>query len=183
MKDYMSGATHGILEKAKRIKLLITDVDGVLTDGGIIYDDNGIEYKRFNVKDGQIVQYLRSSGIAVGVISGRNSQVVKNRCEELKFDFHYHGIAEKGIKLEEILRELNISYHECGFIGDDIWDLPILTKVGFSAAPSDALPYVKARVGFVSALAGGQGVFREVGDLILMSQGLIDPIIAQFANE
>jgi|SRR5690554_858318 len=182
MENYLRGATADMLEKAKRIKLLITDVDGVLTDGGIIYDDNGIEYKRFNVKDGQIVQYLRSNGIRVGVISGRNSQVVKNRCDELKFDFHFHGIAEKGLQLEKILVELAINYQECAFIGDDIWDLPILTKVGFSAAPADALPYVKERVDFVSALSGGKGAFREVGDLILTSKGLLDPIIQQLSH-
>ncbi|HLW20705.1 MAG TPA: HAD-IIIA family hydrolase [Cyclobacteriaceae bacterium] len=182
MKDYMSGATHGILEKAKRIKLLITDVDGVLTDGGIIYDDAGTEYKRFNVKDGQIVQYLRSNGISVGVISGRNSQVVRNRCEELKFDFHFHGIAEKGIQLEKILADMGISYRECAFIGDDIWDLPVLTKVGFSAAPADALPYVKERVNFVTSCLGGRGAFREVGDLILTSKGLLEPIIQKLSH-
>lgn len=182
MENYLKGVTPEILAKAKKIKLLITDVDGVLTDGGIIYDDNQVEHKRFNVKDGQIVQYLISNGIKVGAISGRNSQVVKNRCEELKFDFHFHGIAEKGIKLKEILLKTGIKYEECSFIGDDIWDLPILTKVGLSAAPSDALPYVKERVDFISSLPGGQGVFREVGDLILVSKGLLDPIISQLSS-
>jgi 3-deoxy-D-manno-octulosonate 8-phosphate phosphatase (KDO 8-P phosphatase) len=183
MDNYLKGATPEILSKATHIKLLITDVDGVLTDGGIIYDDNRVEYKRFNVKDGQIVQYLRSNGIKVGVISGRNSQVVRNRCEELKFDFHFHGIEEKALQLEKVLLETGIGYEECAFIGDDIWDLPILTKVGLSAAPADALPYVKEKVDFVSALSGGQGVFREVGDLILVSKGLLDPIISQLSNE
>lgn len=183
MENYLENASSEVLDKAKNVKLLITDVDGVLTDGGIIYDNNRVEYKRFNVKDGQIVQYLRSNGIKVGVISGRNSQVVKNRCEELKFDFHYHGIEEKALQLEKILLETGIGYEECAFIGDDIWDLPILTKVGLSAAPADALPYVKERVDFISALPGGQGVFREVGDLVLLSKGLLDPIISQLSNE
>jgi 3-deoxy-D-manno-octulosonate 8-phosphate phosphatase (KDO 8-P phosphatase) len=83
--------------------LLITDVDGVLTDGGIIYDDNGLESKRFNVKDGFIVSHLRKNGILVGAITGRNSKVVENRCEELHFDFHYHGVNDKAKKMEEIL--------------------------------------------------------------------------------
>ena len=183
MKNYLKDVPAEILAKAKKIQLLITDVDGVLTDGGIIYDDNRVEYKRFNVKDGQIVQYLRTNGIKVGVISGRNSQVVKNRCEELKFDFHYHGIEEKALQLEKILLETGVGYQECAFIGDDIWDLPLLTKVGFAAAPADALPYVKEKVHFVSALSGGQGVFREVGDLILMSKGLLEPIISQLSNK
>ncbi len=108
---------------------------------------------------------------------------MKNRCEELKFDFHFHGISEKGVKLQELLQDLSIAYDECAFIGDDIWDLPILIKVGLSAAPADALPYVKERVDFVSALAGGQGAFREVGDLILMSKDLLEPILHQLSNQ
>lgn len=182
MESYLRGADPEIISKAKSIKLLITDVDGVLTDGGIIYDNNQVESKKFNVKDGLIVQYLKKSSIKVGVISGRNSQVVKNRCEELCFDFHFHGVQEKGLKFLEVLKELEIGWQECAFIGDDLWDLPILTSVGLSAAPADALPYVKERVDFVSSLPGGKGVFREVSDLILMSKGLLDPIVHQFSS-
>ncbi|MEX2591495.1 MAG: HAD-IIIA family hydrolase [Anditalea sp.] len=183
MENYLKGITPEILQKAKPIKLLITDVDGVLTDGGIIYDNNRIESKKFNVKDGLIVQYLKRNKIKVGVISGRNSPVVKNRCEELDFDFHFHGVQEKGLKLEGILQKMGIGFEECAFIGDDLWDLPILTRVGLSATPADALPYVKERVGFVSSLAGGKGVFREVSDLILMAKGLLDPIVHHLSNE
>jgi len=182
MKHYLKGATTEILEKAQNIKLLVTDVDGVLTDGGIIYDDNRVEYKQFNVKDGQIVEYLKRNNIKVGVISGRNSMVVKNRCEDLGFDFHYHGIEEKSLKLEGVLLKMGIGYEECAYIGDDLWDLPILSRVGLSAAPKDALPYVKERVDFVSSLGGGKGVFREVSDLILMSKGLLDPIVEQLSQ-
>lgn len=183
MENYLKGITTEMLPKAKAIKLLVTDVDGVLTDGGIIYDDNRVESKKFNVKDGLIVQYLRKNKIKVGVITGRDSPVVKNRCDELAFDFHFHGVEEKGLKLEGILQELGIGFEECAFIGDDLWDLPILAKVGFSAAPADALPYIKERVDFVSSLAGGKGAFREVSDLILMSKGLLDPIIHQLSSE
>ena len=108
MQKYLSGITRETTLKAEKIKLLITDVDGVLTDGGIIYDDNGLEYKRFNVKDGFIVSHLRKSGILVGAITGRNSKVVENRCEELNFDFHYHGVRDKAQKLEEILEVLEL---------------------------------------------------------------------------
>src|SRR5690606_30962173 len=143
MENYLKGVTPEILEKAKMINMLISDVDGVLTDGGIVYDDHKVESKKFNVKDGMIVQYLKRNNIKVGIISGRNSQVVKNRCEELGFDFHFHGIEEKGLKLEEILEGNNMEWNECAFIGDDLWDLPILSRVGLSAAPEDALPYIK----------------------------------------
>lgn len=183
MENYLQGVSPEILDKARPVRLLITDVDGVLTDGGIVYDDHKVESKKFNVKDGMIVQYLRKNQIKVGVISGRNSQVVKNRCEELRFDFHFHGIEDKALQLQTVLKKLGISLSQCAFIGDDLWDLPILCRVGFSAAPLDALPYVRERVDFVSSLPGGKGVFREVGDLILMAKGQLDPIIRQLSHK
>lgn len=180
MQKYLSGITRETTLKAEKIKLLITDVDGVLTDGGIIYDDNGLEYKRFNVKDGFIVSHLRKSGILVGAITGRNSKVVENRCEELNFDFHYHGVRDKAQKLEEILEVLDLMVEEVAYIGDDLIDLPLIRKVGFSACPADALPYISAHVDFVSSLNGGQGVFREVSDLILQSKGQLSDIIDKY---
>jgi 3-deoxy-D-manno-octulosonate 8-phosphate phosphatase (KDO 8-P phosphatase) len=182
MNNYLSGISEAINQKAEKIKLLITDVDGVLTDGGIIYDDAGVEYKRFNVKDGFIVAQLRKSGIMVGAITGRNSKVVENRCEELHFDFHYHGIKDKYKKLNEVLEVLEINLEEVAYIGDDLIDLPILKKVGFSACPADALPYISGQVDYISSLQGGQGVFREVADLILQSKGLLTSIINKFSN-
>src|SRR5690606_21587189 len=118
-----------------------------------------------------------------GVFSCINSQVVKIRCEELRYDFHHDGKEEKDLQLEKIHLETGIAYEECALIGDDIWDLQMLTKVGHSEAPADALPYVSERDDYISALRGGQGVFREVGDLILTAKGLLDPIIAQLAKE
>lgn len=182
MQKYLSGITRETTLKAEKIKLLITDVDGVLTDGGIIYDDNGLEYKRFNVKDGFIVSHLRKSGILVGAITGRNSKVVENRCEELNFDFHYHGVRDKAQKLEEILEVLDLMVEEVAYIGDDLIDLPLIRKVGFSACPADALPYISSHVDFVSSLNGGQGVFREVSDLILQSKGQLSDIIDKYLN-
>lgn len=183
MDNYLKGVSDEINQKAEKIKLLITDVDGVLTDGGIIYDDAGMEYKKFNVKDGFIVAPLRKNGIMVGAITGRNSKVVENRCEELHFDFHYHGIRDKSKKLIEVLEVLEISLDEVAYIGDDLMDLPILNKVGFSACPADALPYVSEHVDFISSLPGGQGVFREVSDVILQSKGLLGPIIQKYTNQ
>lgn len=183
MHNYLSGINQEITLKAEKIKLLITDVDGVLTDGGIIYDDNGLEYKRFNVRDGFIVELLRKNGILVGAITGRNSRVVENRCEELNFDFHYHGVRDKASKLQEILEVLEIQIEEVSYIGDDLIDLPLIQKVGFSACPADAMPYISSHVDFVSTLNGGQGVFREVADLILQSKGLLSGIIGKYLNQ
>ncbi len=180
IQEYFSSVSQEVLEKASKIKLLVTDVDGVLTDGGIIYDDLGTEYKKYNVKDGLIVQYLRKNGVMVGAITGRNSKVVENRCEELRFDFHYHGIKDKGKKLDEVLETLEIQLNEVAYIGDDLIDLPVMSRVGFAVVPSDGLIYVKPYADYVSSIQGGKGVFREVSDLILHAKGRLVPLVETF---
>lgn len=182
-QDHFKSVSDENWLRASKIKLLITDVDVVLTDGGIIYDNLGMEFKKFNVKDGFIVQFLRKNKIMVGAITGRASQVVENRCEELKFDFHYHGVRDKGRKLQQVLETLEINLEEVAYIGDDLIDLPILTAVGFAVAPSDAINYVKPYVHFISSFEGGKGVFREVADLILHSKGLLTPILENLAKK
>ena len=166
-----------VLEKAKQIKVLSTDIDGVLTDGGIIYDNAGMEFKKYNVKDGLIVQHLKRAGFLVGAITGRASQVVENRCEELRFDFHYHGVKDKLKKLTELMETMELDLEEVAYIGDDLIDLPVLTRVGLAIAPADALPYVRAAVAYVSPFDGGKGVFREVGDLLLHAKGQLVPLV------
>jgi 3-deoxy-D-manno-octulosonate 8-phosphate phosphatase (KDO 8-P phosphatase) len=164
-------------QKAKKIKLIAFDVDGVLTDGGIIYDNSGMEIKRFNVKDGQIISHLKKNGIVVGAITGRNSQVVKNRCEELKLDFHFHGSSDKSVQYEKIKEEYNLSDEEIAYIGDDIIDLPILTRCGVSATPNDAREYIKRYVDFITPSKGGDGALRDLADMILEEQGVLEEII------
>jgi len=164
-------------QKAKKIKLIAFDVDGVLTDGGIIYDNSGMEIKRFNVKDGQIISHLKKNGIVVGAITGRNSQVVKNRCEELKLDFHFHGSSDKSVQYEKIKEKYNLSDEEIAYIGDDIIDLPILTRCGLSATPNDAREYIKRYVDFITPSKGGDGALRDLADMILEEQGLLEGII------
>ena len=181
MESYFSLITPQIWLKASKIKLLVTDVDGVLTDGGIIYDNNQLEYKRFQVKDGQIMKYLKENGIKVGAITGRDSQVVKNRCKELGFDFHLHGIKDKYKAIIDQVHQMGISMNECAYIGDDLIDLPILINVGLSAAPLDAISYVRDKVDLVSSFKGGDGAFREVADVILQSQGKLKDIVEELA--
>jgi len=181
MKDYFQNVSSDVWKKASHIKLLITDVDGVLTDGGVIYDDNHLEFKRFQVKDGQILRYLREGGIQVGAITGRDSKVVRNRLDEMKFDFHLHGVKEKYKMFFEQISNMGLSIKECAYIGDDIIDLPILMNVGFSAAPLDAMNYIRDKVDYVSAFKGGEGAFREVADIILQSQGKLKRIIEELA--
>lgn len=156
-----------IKDKVKKIKCIITDVDGVLTDGAIIYDNEGMEYKHFNVKDGQIIQYLKAHGILVGVITGRDSQVVRNRCEELKMDFHYHGVKDKDDILQVVLDRYHLSLTALAYVGDDLNDLPILTQVGLSATPADGHYRVKEAVDLVLKTKGGQGALRELADVVL----------------
>jgi 3-deoxy-D-manno-octulosonate 8-phosphate phosphatase (KDO 8-P phosphatase) len=177
IEQYLQHVPVAILDRAKGIKVLITDIDGVLTDGGIIYDNAGMEFKKYNVKDGLIVQHLKKAGFLVGAITGRSSQVVENRCEELRFDFHYHGVKDKLKKLNELMETMELSLEEVAYIGDDLIDLPVLTRVGLSIAPADALPYVSAAVHYVSPLDGGKGVFREAADLLLHAKGQLVPLV------
>ena len=163
--------------KAKKIKAIIFDVDGVLTDGGIIYDNAFMEYKRFNVKDGQIISHLRSNGFIVGAITGRNSDVVKKRCDELKLDFHEHGTHNKLEKFEIFKKRFNLYNDEISYIGDDIIDLSILSRVGLSACPADARYYIKNNVDLILDSKGGEGALRDLSDIILMHQDLLDEII------
>ncbi len=173
----MKDISPEILAKAKQIKAIIFDVDGVLTDGGIVYDNTGMEYKRFNVKDGQIIKYLRKYNILTGVITGRDSEVVRNRCKELKIDFHYHGIEHKVKVFKDVLEKYNLKAAEVAYVGDDINDLPILVRCGLSATPADGHLAVKNEVDIVTKVSGGNGVLRELADLVLTSQGHYDEII------
>lgn len=164
-------------DKASKIRCIICDVDGVLTNGAIIYDNSGMEYKNFNVKDGQIVKYLKNNHILIGVITGRDSKVVKYRCDELGFDFHYHGIKEKGLLLDDICDKFNIALEEIAYIGDDINDIPILTKIGMSVTPNDGHYTLTQFVDWRTNADGGSGVLREVADYILSAQNKYENIL------
>ena len=171
--------TDNTKEKSKKIKAILFDVDGVLTDGGIIYDNNGLEYKRYNVKDGQIISHLKRLGFIVGAITGRESDVVKNRCVELKLDFHKHGIKDKLEEYNNFQKKYNLKDEEIAYIGDDIIDLSILTRCGLSATPNDARIYMKENVDIITDSKGGEGVFRDVADYILEAQDILQQLIKE----
>lgn len=158
-------------------KVLVSDVDGVLTDGGIYYDAKGNETKKFNVKDGQICQVLKDEGYKLGIITGRKSNIVKRRFEELGFDFIFQGYADKRIAIKKILDIGGFKYSEIVYTGDDINDLCLFKMVGFSCCPSDAKDYIKKEVDYVTKSKGGEGVFREVADLLLEKTGKLENIL------
>ena len=167
------------IEQAKKIKAIVFDVDGVLTDGGIVYDNAGMEFKRFNVKDGQIIKYLKRTEISTAVITGRDSLVVRNRCEELKIDKHYHGIKNKLETYQKLKEKWQLTDEQIAYVGDDINDLPVLVRCGLSCTPSDGHYKVKEHVDLVLKSKGGEGVLRELADLVLEAQNRYEDIIKE----
>lgn len=153
------------------IRLLLLDVDGVLSDGRIVYDAHGTEIKTFDVKDGHGIKMLQKAGIEVGIISGRSSKVVNVRAKELGIEILYQGIADKDIPYAEIIKQRGLRDEEIAYIGDDVVDLPILRRVGFAVATADAVDDIRPYVHYVTNRFGGRGAVREVCDLILKARG------------
>ena len=153
------------------IKLLLLDVDGVLTDGRITYDNQGNELKSFDVKDGHGLKLLQRAGIDIGIITGRQSDLVARRAVELGIDILYQGALRKLDPYQEILDKQGLSNEQVAYVGDDLMDLPILRRVGFSATVSDAHPDVLPLVDYVTQRPGGRGAVREVCDLLIKAGG------------
>lgn len=160
-----------LLLKAQGIELVLLDVDGVLTDGGLVYGAEGEVLKRFHTLDGHGVKLLAEAGMTVAVISGRNSPAVRARLDELRLDRVRLGVADKLAAAEAVLRELGKGWEQVAAMGDDWPDLPLLKRARFSAAPPGAHPEVKARVACVTEAAAGMGAVRELCDLLLTASG------------
>ncbi|MDZ7263731.1 MAG: HAD-IIIA family hydrolase [candidate division KSB1 bacterium] len=161
-------------EKISKIKLLLLDVDGVLTDGSIILVGANEEIKVFHIHDGLGIKLAQANGIEVGIITGRSSEAVKRRCAELAINLLYEGRQNKLEAYEQIKRQLQLHDEEIAYVGDDLPDLPILKKAGLSCAVNDAREEVKAVAAFVTHRPGGKGAVREVIELILKHQGKWD---------
>lgn len=157
-------------EKIKQIKFLILDVDGVLTDGKILYNDRGEEIKAFDVRDGHGLKLLMRSGTEVALITGRESKVVLHRARDLGIKLVYQNVTNKIEVYEKILRGKKLEDKNVGFIGDDLVDIPVLRRVGFSATVRDAIPEVKEIVDYVTSRKGGDGAVREICELLLKVQ-------------
>lgn len=178
-KRFAPGFDHGItrfahqelppaiFEKAAKVKLLLLDVDGVLTSGGLIFDENGVETKIFNSQDGYGLACLAAHGVDKGIITGRESRCVEVRSRMLGMRFHKAGPVDKGVFFDEILEESGLTEEECMYIGDDTQDIPVLKRVGLAACPPNAHPLVFEHVDFVTMKKGGKGAVREVCDLLI----------------
>lgn len=159
-----------IAAKAKKIKFLILDVDGVMTDNRLYYTDDGQEIKSFYTRDGHGMVLLKKSGVDIGIITGRKSNLVAKRCQDLKIEHLYQGVPDKLPSFLDLIEKLGLQLEQIAYIGDDILDLPILMRVGLSVTPADGEEEVKTRVDYTSPYIGGQGVVREVCEIIMRSQ-------------
>ncbi|MEI7813106.1 MAG: HAD family hydrolase [Ignavibacteria bacterium] len=153
-----------------KIKLILTDIDGVWTDGGVYYTEEGMAMKCFNVKDGIGVDRLRDQGIETGIITGDDSVILQTRARKLGIDLVYTGIAEKTIVLDKICALRGLSYENIAYIGDDVNDLGVMARAGFTAAPVDAVDDVINAVDYVCSRRGGEGAFREFADIIIKNR-------------
>jgi 3-deoxy-D-manno-octulosonate 8-phosphate phosphatase (KDO 8-P phosphatase) len=159
-------------QRAKKIRLVIFDVDGVMTDGRITIDDNGIESKSFNVRDGHGIKMLARAGIQCAIVTGRTSRVVEHRAKELGIQHIRQGTLNKSEVTDLLLNEIGVEPQEAAFMGDDLVDIPAMNLVGLSVAPSDAVSEVAERVDVISDFAGGHGAVRELCEFILKARGL-----------
>lgn len=166
-KHFQENKRRSIQERARKVKMLLTDCDGVLTDGGMYYSESGEESKRFNTRDGMGIQLLHDAGMFFGIITGENSNAVRNRAKKLKAEECYVGISNKVEILNKICKKYKISYNEIAYIGDDLNDIGVMKLVGLPCSVSDGLEKVKAQCLFVTKNKGGHGAVREVIEFLL----------------
>ncbi|WP_395007580.1 KdsC family phosphatase [Undibacterium sp.] len=169
-------------QQAAQVRLMIFDVDGILTDGSLHFGPDGEMMKTFNVLDGQGIKLLQNAGIATAIISARQSAIVSKRASDLGITHVMQGIHDKKSAFLALTKELNIPHEACGFIGDDVIDLPILLRVGFSASVPNGHEEVRSRVSYVTQAQGGRGAAREISDFILRAQDKYTTALAPFLD-
>jgi 3-deoxy-D-manno-octulosonate 8-phosphate phosphatase (KDO 8-P phosphatase) len=169
-----------ILERARRIRLVIFDVDGVLTDGSLFLGDDGQEYKAFNSRDGHGMTMLRETGVTLAVITGRTSEVVRIRMESLGIKHVYQGRRDKMPAYEELKQTLALTDDRIAYVGDDVVDLPIMRRVGLSIAVADAHPLVRKHAHWHTTCRGGRGAGRDVCELIMEAQGNLNRMMTHY---
>ncbi len=169
--------TISIEDRAKKIRLVVLDVDGVLTDGSIWTGENGEAVKRFSTRDGLGIKMLQAAGIPVAILTGRNSKQTAARAKELGIESVAQGKLFKTDAWYEILKAHNLTPEACAYMGDDVPDIPVLRATGLATAPVDAMPEIAAMVHWVSPKAGGNGAVRSLAELILKAQGKWDDLV------
>jgi len=166
-----------------RVRLIVSDVDGVLTDGRITFDDQGGETKSFHVRDGSGVKYALRAGVGFAVITGRRSPIVDRRMAELGVEDVTQGARDKSPAFEELLARKGLRADETAYVGDDLVDLPILRRVAFAVAVPDAVAEVREAAHYVTACAGGRGAIREVVEIVLRARGRWEDIVARYRED
>lgn len=169
-----------ILERAKKTELVIFDVDGVMTDGSLFFGDDGQEYKAFNSFDGHGMRMLLESGLQAAIITGRKSEVVKHRMQDLGVTLLYQGYRDKRPAFRSLLEEVDLTADHVAYVGDDVVDLPIMSQVGFAIAVQNAHPYVKQHSHWITDREGGKGAVRDVCELMLEARGLLADKLATY---
>ncbi len=169
-----------IFARAKNIKLLICDVDGVMTDGGLFFGDNGLEYKAFHSRDGLGIKMLQRSGIPLAVITARTSEVVKHRMKNLNIDLVFQGQLNKVQAFEDLCTQLALSPEQIAYIGDDLVDIPVMKQVGLAIAVADAHERVKIMAHWTTRQNGGHGAVRDVCELLMEAQGTLEEQFAVY---
>jgi YrbI family 3-deoxy-D-manno-octulosonate 8-phosphate phosphatase len=167
-------------DHCRRVELILADIDGVLTDGGLLYDNQGIEIKQFHIRDGLGIKLWQRAGFQFGVLTARASHIVKVRAGELGIDIVRQGFEDKVPITHEILRDLGLSPEQTCFIGDDLTDIPVIRMVGFGVAVADAAAEVRAAAAHVTQLPGGRGAVRELVETILKAKGRWEDVIQRY---
>lgn len=165
------------IDRARRLKLLVFDVDGVLTDGTLYLSDAGTEYKAFHSRDGHGMVMLRDNGVTLAIITGRQSEVVRLRMHSLGITHVYQGQRDKLPAYESLRDKLGLTDEQVGYVGDDVMDLPVLRRVGFAVAVADAHPLVRTHAHWITGAPGGRGAAREVCEFVLEAQGRLDDLL------
>lgn len=167
-------------QRAAGIKLMAFDIDGVMTDGGLHYTDDGGELKTFNVQDGLGLKLLQRAGIELAIVTGRSSGVVAARAADLGIGHVHQGVADKGAVLDELCSRLGLRRSEAAFMGDDLIDLPAMLRCGFAIAPANARRQILERAHLVTESGGGRGAVREAAEFVLAAQGKLDGLFAAY---
>lgn len=172
--------TEAVIDKARQVRLLLLDVDGVMTDGRLYFGNNGSELKAFNILDGHGIKMLQASGVQVGIITGRRSELVAGRAKNLGIEILVQGREDKLAALQEIIAGREITLQQTAFMGDDYPDLPPLRRVGLALTVANAHPVVAAQAHWQSSKRGGEGAVREACDMIMQAQGSFDAALAKY---